>query len=116
MKMKKLGRTDVMVSDICLGTMTWGLQNTEAEGHAQIDMALDHGINFIDTAEMYPTNPLSKDHYGTTERIIGNWFARTGRRDGEITPGPPEAADHGAMDHLTAELKKGGPQGPKSEE
>ena len=61
--------------------MTWGTQNTEAEGHAQIDMALDHGINFIDTAEMYPTNPLSKETQGDTERVIGSWLKRTGRRD-----------------------------------
>ena len=56
---KQLGRTDLNVSLLCLGSMTWGTQNTAAEGHAQIDMALDHGINFIDTAEMYPTKPLS---------------------------------------------------------
>ena len=55
----KLGRTDLNVSALCLGSMTWGTQNTPAEGHAQIDMALDHGINFIDTAEMYPTTPMS---------------------------------------------------------
>ncbi len=80
MKMKKLGRTDVMVSDICLGTMTWGLQNTEAEGHAQIDLALDAGVNFIDTAEMYPTNPVTAETAGRTEAIIGTWLARTKRR------------------------------------
>ena len=62
---KQLGRTDLNVSLLCLGSMTWGTQNTAAEGHAQIDMALDHGINFIDTAEMYPTNPLSRKHRAT---------------------------------------------------
>ncbi len=81
MKMNRIAGGALEVSELCLGSMTWGTQNTEAEGHAQIDMALDHGINFIDTAEMYPTNPLSKDHYGNTEKIIGTWFARTGRRD-----------------------------------
>ena len=54
MSYNNLGNTDIKVSEICLGSMTWGTQNTEAEGHAQIDLALDHGVNFIDTAEMYP--------------------------------------------------------------
>lgn len=80
MKMNELGRTGLKVSELCLGSMTWGTQNTEAEGHEQIDYALDHEINFIDTAEMYPTTPLSKDTQGDTERIIGSWFAKTGRR------------------------------------
>ena len=78
---KQLGRTDLNVSLLCLGSMTWGTQNTAAEGHAQIDMALDHGINFIDTAEMYPTNPLSKETQGDTERVIGQWVEKSGRRD-----------------------------------
>ena len=78
---KQLGRTDLNVSLLCLGSMTWGTQNTLAEGHAQIDMALDHGINFIDTAEMYPTNPLSKETQGDTERVIGQWVEQSGRRD-----------------------------------
>lgn len=80
MKFNKLGRTDVMVSEICLGTMTWGLQNTEADGHAQMDYALANGINFFDTAEMYAVPP-SADTYGKTEEIIGTWFKRTGNRD-----------------------------------
>ena len=80
----QLGRTDLTISALCLGSMTWGTQNTPAEGHAQIDMALDHGINFIDTAEMYPTTPLSKQTQGDTERIIGGWFAATGRRSDVI--------------------------------
>ena len=80
----RLGRTDLNVSALCLGSMTWGTQNTVAEGHAQIDMALDHGINIIDTAEMYPTTPLSKDTQGDTERIIGDWVASSGRRSDVI--------------------------------
>ena len=80
----RLGRTDLNVSALCLGSMTWGTQNTTAEGHAQIDMALDHGINFIDTAEMYPTTPLSKETQGDTERIIGDWVASSGRRSDVI--------------------------------
>lgn len=81
MKRNKLGRTDIQVSELCLGSMTWGTQNTEAEGHAQIDCALDHGVNFIDTAEMYPTTPLTKETVGDTERVIGTWVAKSGRRD-----------------------------------
>lgn len=81
MRMNRLGRTDIMVSALCLGSMTWGTQNTEAEGHAQIDRALDHGINFIDTAEMYPVNPLSKATQGDTERVIGTWVKASARRD-----------------------------------
>lgn len=74
-----LGTTDLRVSEICLGSMTWGTQNTEAEGHAQMDMAMAHGVNFWDTAEMYPVNPVSAATVGRTEEIIGTWFARGGR-------------------------------------
>jgi aryl-alcohol dehydrogenase-like predicted oxidoreductase len=80
MKMKKLGSSDLLVSDLCLGSMTWGTQNTLEEAHAQIDRALDAGINFIDTAEMYPVNPVSAETLGRTEEIIGDWFERTERR------------------------------------
>ena len=81
MKRNKLGRTGINVSELCLGSMTWGTQNSEAEGHDQISHALDHGINFMDTAEMYPTTPLSAETTGDTERIIGTWFAKNGRRE-----------------------------------
>lgn len=80
MKLKALGRTDLLVTEICLGTMTWGSQNSEAEGHAQIDMALDAGINFMDTAELYAV-PGSAQTSGRTEEIIGNWLERNGRRE-----------------------------------
>jgi len=83
MKYKKLGRTDVEVSEICLGTMTWGNQNTEAEAHAQIEYALDRGINFIDTAEAYPIPPDARRR-GRTEEYIGTWFKKTGKRDSWI--------------------------------
>lgn len=80
MKMKTLGRTDISVSEICLGTMTWGKQNTEAEGHQQMDYAVEQGINFFDTAEMYAVPPDAST-YGKTEEIIGTWFRNTGRRN-----------------------------------
>ncbi|MDZ5646877.1 aldo/keto reductase [Nitrospirillum sp. BR 11828] len=79
MEYRRLGRTDVTVSALCLGTMTWGRQNTEAEGHAQMDYAFDRGITFFDTAEMYAVPPTA-DTYGKTEEIIGTWFQATGRR------------------------------------
>ncbi len=72
MKYRPLGRTGLEVSEICLGTMTYGQQNTEAEGHQQLDYALDQGINFIDTAELYSIPPKAETA-GSTERIIGNW-------------------------------------------
>jgi len=77
---RKLGRTDLEVSLIGLGTMTWGKQNTQSEGFEQMDYALERGINFFDTAEMYAIPP-SPQTYGTTETIIGNWFAQRGQRD-----------------------------------
>jgi aryl-alcohol dehydrogenase-like predicted oxidoreductase len=80
MQIKTLGRTDIAVTDICLGTMTWGSQNTEQEGHAQIAMARDAGITFMDTAEVYAV-PGSTATSGRTEEIIGNWFAANGDRD-----------------------------------
>lgn len=81
MKMNRLGRTDILVSEICLGTMTWGSQNTREEAYAQMDYALDHGVNFFDTAELYPTTPLAAETYADTERLIGDWFEKTGKRD-----------------------------------
>lgn len=80
MEYRELGRTGVKVSAICLGTMTWGEQNSEAEGHAQMDYALAHGINFFDTSEMYAVPPKAETQ-GSTERIIGSWFAARGTRD-----------------------------------
>ncbi|WP_299624085.1 aldo/keto reductase [uncultured Tateyamaria sp.] len=80
MERRALGRTGIDVSVLCLGSMTWGTQNTAEEGHDQIDRALDAGINFIDTAEMYPVNPISAETIGRTERIIGLWFERDARR------------------------------------
>lgn len=81
MKMNPLGRTGLTVSELCLGTMTFGTQTAPEDAHAQIDRAREAGINFMDTAEMYPTNPITPETIGGTEEIIGDWFARTGRRD-----------------------------------
>lgn len=80
MKYRKLGNTDIDVSVICLGTMTWGEQNTEAEGHEQLDYAMSRDINFIDTAELYSV-PSRPETYGSTETIIGTWLKKRGRRD-----------------------------------
>ncbi len=76
----QLGTSDLMVSKVCLGTMTFGEQNTEADGHSQLDYALAHGVNFIDTAEVYPVMPRAETQ-GDTERIIGSWLKKTGKRD-----------------------------------
>jgi aryl-alcohol dehydrogenase-like predicted oxidoreductase len=81
MRYNTLGRTGIKVSEICLGTMTWGSQNSEAEAHEQLDYAFGNGVNFIDTAELYPTTPLSSETYGDTERFIGTWLQKRGRRD-----------------------------------
>jgi aryl-alcohol dehydrogenase-like predicted oxidoreductase len=80
MEYRQLGRTDLTVSAICLGTMTYGQQNTEAEGHEQMDYALDQGVNFFDTAELYAIPPKAETQ-GSTERIIGSWFKARGNRD-----------------------------------
>ena len=79
MKYKLLPNTQIEVSCICLGTMTFGRQNTENDGHQQLDYAFDHGVNFIDTAEMYPV-PAEATRYGNTERIIGSWIKKSGKR------------------------------------
>lgn len=80
MKYKKLGNSNIDVSTICLGTMTWGEQNSQVEAFEQMDYALERGVNFWDTAEMYPI-PVNAKTCGATERYIGNWFAQSGRRD-----------------------------------
>ncbi len=80
MKYTFIPRTNFRVSKIALGTMTWGRQNTEQEAHEQMDYALESGINFFDTAELYPIPP-KKEFYALTEEYIGNWFQKTGHRD-----------------------------------
>ena len=80
MNYKKLGNTDLDVSTICLGTMTWGEQNSQEEAFEQMDYSLENGVNFWDTAELYAVPPR-KETYGDTEVIIGNWFEKTKKRD-----------------------------------
>lgn len=80
MKYTTLPDTDIKVSKICLGSMTWGEQNTEVQGHEQLDYAIAHGVNFIDTAELYSV-PANKNTQGSTEKIIGSWLHKTGKRE-----------------------------------
>ena len=80
MKYNVLPNTDIKVSKICLGTMTYGRQNSEDDGHEQINYAIERGVNFIDTAEMYPV-PAEATRYGNTERIIGTWIKNSGKRN-----------------------------------
>ncbi|MCH4822198.1 NADP(H)-dependent aldo-keto reductase [Gramella lutea] len=97
MEYTNLPNTDIKVSKICLGSMTWGQQNTEAEGHEQIDFALDKGVNFIDTAEMYsiPADPKTQ---GSTEKVIGSWLKKSGKRDRVViaskVAGPSDMVSH----------------------
>ncbi|MBA1149583.1 NADP(H)-dependent aldo-keto reductase [Ectothiorhodospiraceae bacterium WFHF3C12] len=98
MEYRELGRTGVKVSTICLGTMTWGEQNSEAQAHEQMDYALERGINFFDTAEMYPVPPVAETQ-GRTEAYIGTWLKKTGNRDKLVLatkvsgPGPAHIRD-----------------------
>lgn len=83
MEKRRLGKTDLQVSLICLGTMTWGQQNTQDEGFEQMDYAVDQGVNFFDTAELYAIPP-TEETCGKTEEVIGNWFASRGKREDVI--------------------------------
>jgi aryl-alcohol dehydrogenase-like predicted oxidoreductase len=83
---RQLARTDIVVSDICLGSMTWGTQNSEREAYRQLDMAVEHGVNVIDTGEMYPIPPLPET-IGLAESIIGRWLAHRGGRERIVISG-----------------------------
>jgi len=100
METRELGRTGLQVSVICLGTMTWGEQNSEGEGHAQMDMALEHGVNFFDTAEIYAI-PTRRETAGRTEEIIGAWFEQRKSRDQVILA--TKVAGRSSMDWLRAD-------------
>ncbi|WP_299221486.1 aldo/keto reductase [uncultured Aquimarina sp.] len=97
MKYTTLPNTDIKVSKICLGSMTWGQQNTESEGHEQIEYAISQGVNFIDTAELYSV-PAKKETQGSTERVIGSWLKKSGKRDEVVIAskivGPAEFSKH----------------------
>ncbi|SDQ09713.1 NADP(H)-dependent aldo-keto reductase [Flagellimonas zhangzhouensis] len=97
MKYTRIPHTSIRISKICLGTMTWGRQNNQYEAFEQMDYALDQGVNFFDTAELYPV-PAKKELYAVTEEIIGNWFKKTGNRDKVVLAskiaGPGHAAKH----------------------
>jgi len=99
MEYRQLGNTDLKVSLICLGTMTWGEQNTEADGFAQMDYALAHGINFFDTAELYSIPPNART-YGSTETIIGNWFRARGQRDKVILASKVAGPSDNGLQHI----------------
>ncbi|MEC7263900.1 MAG: NADP(H)-dependent aldo-keto reductase [Bacteroidota bacterium] len=94
MKYTRIPHTDIRISKICLGTMTWGRQNTEDEAHEQMDYALDQGVNFFDTAELYPIPP-KKELYAVTEEFIGNWFKKTGNRDKVVLASKIAGPGHG---------------------
>ncbi len=113
MKYSNLPQTDIKVSKICLGTMTWGQQNTEEEAFEQMNYAVSQGINFFDTAELYSV-PMSPETQGSTERIIGNWFQKNGNREEIILaskaagPGPSHIRQGPKFtkDHLQKALKE----------
>lgn len=117
MKYTTLPETNIKVSKICLGTMTWGNQNTESEGHAQMDMAVEKGINFFDTAELYPV-PAEPKTSGRTSEIIGSWFKKSNNRSKVILAskiaGPGDYTAHirtngfvnGIKDAVEKELKR----------
>jgi aryl-alcohol dehydrogenase-like predicted oxidoreductase len=96
---RPLGDTDLKVSVICLGSMTWGEQNSEQEGHQQLDYALEQGINFIDTAELYAVPPKAET-YGRTEEIIGNWLQRRGNREQVILASKIAGPGEGWIDYI----------------
>ena len=83
MEYRKLGTSDLMVSACCLGTMTWGCQNTDEEAAAQLDLAWDMGVNFLDTAEIYPV-PVAEEKQGATDRAIGKWLKTNGKARDEV--------------------------------
>jgi len=101
MQYRKLGNTDLEISQLCLGSMTWGTQNTVDEACEQIEYSLDKGVNIIDTAELYPTTPLSAQTQGRTEEFIGQWVSRSGKRDQiliatKVAGNGPKWIDNGA--------------------
>ena len=105
MRYRKLGNTDIDVSLICLGTMTWGEQNTEAEAHQQMDYALGQGVNFFDTAELYAIPPRAET-YGLTEQYIGTWLQKTGKRQDIILASKVAGPAEGWLPHIRNEATR----------
>ena len=105
MEYKNLPNTDIQVSKICLGTMTWGRQNSQDEAFEQMNYSVDRGVNFFDTAELYPV-PASPDKYALTEKIIGNWFQKFKKRDEVIL-----ATKIAGPGDYTAHIRKSGFKG-----
>ncbi len=99
MQYRKLGHTNTDVSVICLGTMTWDEQNTQAEAFERMDYALARGVNFSDTAELYPIPPKAGT-YGRTEEIIGHWLQQTGHRDRIVLASKIAGPGPGWVDHI----------------
>ena len=110
MEYNKLPGTDIEVSKICLGTMTWGRQNSESEAFQQMDYSLDHGVNFFDTAELYPV-PATPERYADTEKIIGNWLSSRNNREKIIL-----ASKIAGPGDYTAHIRKTGFQGDSIED
>lgn len=110
MRFNPLGRTGIRVSEICLGTMTWGSQNSESEAHQQMDYAVAEGVNFLDTAELYPTTPVSAETQGDTERFIGSWMKARANRDRIVVAtkisGPGRDYIRGGVPITGAEVRK----------
>ena len=105
MEYKNLPDTDIQVSKICLGTMTWGRQNSQDEAFEQMNYSVDRGVNFFDTAELYPV-PATPDKYALTEKIIGNWFQKFKKRDEVIL-----ATKIAGPGDYTAHIRKSGFKG-----
>jgi aryl-alcohol dehydrogenase-like predicted oxidoreductase len=104
MKYRPLGNTSINVSEITLGTMTWGQQNTEADAHAQLDLAVEQGVNLIDTAEMYPVPPKAETQ-GLTERYLGTWLKQAGHREKVLVA--TKAAGPARMPHQPRHVRDG---------
>ncbi|TCS38005.1 aryl-alcohol dehydrogenase-like predicted oxidoreductase [Paucimonas lemoignei] len=104
MKYRELGGSNLKVSNIALGTMTWGEQNSEADAHSQLDLAIDHGVNLIDAAEMYPVPP-KKETQGLTERYLGSWLKKSGNRDRVLVA--TKASGPARMPHQPKHIRDG---------
>lgn len=104
MQYRPLGNTDIKISAIALGTMTWGEQNSEAEAHSQLDLAIDYGVNLIDTAEMYPVPPRAETQ-GSSERHLGSWLKNSGRRERVLIA--TKAAGPARMPHQPRHIRDG---------